>query len=239
VGNIKIHGLDRVGVVVDDSPLGSAEGQLTKAQNAIAEPLGEKGAIRKRPGLGKFNASAANGQVQGGVGIPIFLGSAGPDFQNPFIDTGVTAVGYYTPKYRVRDPRKGADFDDDSFDIPIFDLDSEDEPDEDDEPTTEETEDPSQPIDPATDEVLAPSTLFPLTILGESTTWLISLNVLMTEHLISTDTFDNAPSLLFPITSLRTDSPLTDWHTGGSTSALRGRPMAGVNGALFYAEEGD
>lgn len=83
---IRVYNLDQAGVIVDTSPLINPSGTLIKAQNAVADPIGDKGVLRKRPGLKAINAVATTGSVLGGQGIPLDLGSAGPNFQNPFTD---------------------------------------------------------------------------------------------------------------------------------------------------------
>lgn len=241
---IKVYGLDAVGVITDNSPIGNPLGTLTKSQNAIADPLGQKGSIRKRPGLKQFNQASTGSAILGGIGIPIFLGSAGPDFQNPFIDTTVTIASYLTEQYRVSsNPRLGADFNDRSYQLPDTDFDvnfefgADYESDEElINPGPNELDDPSQVINPLTGAVVAGPTMFPLTILGSGTDWYVSLNVTMTEHTDNTSTPDFPLSMIFPITSLRIPSALSDWSTGGSTTVLNGRPIVTANNVVFYAE---
>ena len=65
-----INGLGLKGVNVDLSPLHLDDLHLRKAQNAISDPLGVEVGITKRPGLIKFNSSAAAGSILGGIGVP-------------------------------------------------------------------------------------------------------------------------------------------------------------------------
>jgi hypothetical protein len=66
-----VYNFGQGGVNVDESPLHIKDNQLRKAQNAISDPLGVEEGITARPGLKKFNASAANGVVLGGIGVPL------------------------------------------------------------------------------------------------------------------------------------------------------------------------
>ncbi len=96
MAKISVPEMDAYGVVVDLDRLNSVPGQLSKAQNAVADPTGEKGSIRKRPGLLAINGTAGNGTIRGGIGVPRTLGSAGPDIGNPFTDISVTIAQYTT-----------------------------------------------------------------------------------------------------------------------------------------------
>ena len=68
---LKIFTFGSAGVNVDLNPIQLGDQQLTKAQNAISDPLGKVGALTNRPGLTKHNASAAAGSVLGGIGVPL------------------------------------------------------------------------------------------------------------------------------------------------------------------------
>lgn len=68
---LKIYALGSKGVNTDLSELHKDELNLSQSQNAISDPLGYELALTKRPGLAKFNASAAAGAVLGGVGVPL------------------------------------------------------------------------------------------------------------------------------------------------------------------------
>lgn len=234
---LKIYSLDRIGVIVDTDPVDSPDGQLTKSQNAIPEPLGSLGSLRKRPGLKRFNAVVADGEVKGGAGIPFFLGSAGPDFENPFIDLPFTIADYTAPEFTT-DPALGATFDDESF---FFEYDwtldggaledFEFLPEGENDPSLDDTEDP-------TDDEATGSSLIALVIVGAGTDWYVGLNESLSESADNSGTYPNPKSLLFPTTSLRGEEPLSDWFTGGASSDLLGRPMVTLNGALYYAEDG-
>lgn len=68
---LRVYNLGKLGVNVDKSPIHLQDGELTKAQNAIREPLGVEGGLKNRPGLRTFNANPANGTVLGGIGVPL------------------------------------------------------------------------------------------------------------------------------------------------------------------------
>lgn len=63
--------LGQEGVNVDGGDLINDPFSLSKAQNAIRDPLGADGGLKKRPGLTKFNANAAAGSLLGGVSAPL------------------------------------------------------------------------------------------------------------------------------------------------------------------------
>jgi len=65
---LTVYGIGRLGVNVDTDPLMLDDHEVTKAANAINDPLG--GGLTNRPGLGAFTSAAA-GSVIGGVGVPI------------------------------------------------------------------------------------------------------------------------------------------------------------------------
>lgn len=68
---LKLYELAQKGVNVDASNLHMDNAEVRRAQNAIADPLGAKGGIRNRPGLGKFNTVEAAGAVLGGKEVPL------------------------------------------------------------------------------------------------------------------------------------------------------------------------
>lgn len=70
---LNVFNLGNLGVNVDKSPLHLADGELRSAQNAIADSQGNDGAIRKRPGLARFNSVAGSGSMLGGIGVPLTL----------------------------------------------------------------------------------------------------------------------------------------------------------------------
>ena len=97
---IKVDRLDQHGVIIDTNALTSPRGSFSKAQNAVPDPAGEAGSVRKRPGWKRFNTTVGAGAVRGGIGVPFALGSAGPSFANPFTDlTNLTVATYTTPVY--------------------------------------------------------------------------------------------------------------------------------------------
>lgn len=70
-GTLTVYNLGKLGVEVDKSPIHREDGELTKAQNAIRDPLGSDGGLRKRPGLTKVNAIAAAGSIAGMSRVPL------------------------------------------------------------------------------------------------------------------------------------------------------------------------
>lgn len=78
-GKLNVYGLGSQGVNVDKNPLQLEDGELTKAQNAIHDPTGSMGSVRKRKGRIKVNSGAAAGAIKGAIGVPILVGSAGDD----------------------------------------------------------------------------------------------------------------------------------------------------------------
>lgn len=87
---IKNYQLDQAGVIVDQDPIVAPPGALVKAQNATNDLYGERGSLRKRPGLANFNVTATGNTITGGVAVPILLGSAGPIISNPFAGEAIT-----------------------------------------------------------------------------------------------------------------------------------------------------
>lgn len=68
---LSIYSLGMKGVNVDASELHMEDGELRKAQNLIHNVSGVLGGITNRPGLSRFNTSAAAGSVLGGIGVPL------------------------------------------------------------------------------------------------------------------------------------------------------------------------
>lgn len=67
---LKVYSFGQVGVNVDDSPIHEKEGELKAAENIIRNVTGAMGGLTNRPGLFKFNATAANGAILGGISVP-------------------------------------------------------------------------------------------------------------------------------------------------------------------------
>jgi hypothetical protein len=70
-GVLNVFGLGSLGVNTDKNDINLEDGELRKAQNAIHDPAGSMGGIRKRRGLTKVNSIAAAGAIRGAVGVPI------------------------------------------------------------------------------------------------------------------------------------------------------------------------
>lgn len=70
-GKLNVYNLGKMGVNVDKDQTHLEDGELTKAQNAVRDPLGVDGGLRKRAGLVKVNAIAAAGSITGMVPVPI------------------------------------------------------------------------------------------------------------------------------------------------------------------------
>jgi len=68
---LSTYSIGKLGVNVDTDPVHSDDGQLSKAQNAIRDPLGGDGALRNRPGLVALNGSGSGGSISGGIGVPL------------------------------------------------------------------------------------------------------------------------------------------------------------------------
>lgn len=83
-GKLNVYNLGANGVCVDRNPVELEDGDLTKAQNAIHDPQGSMGGLRKRRGLVKLNSVAAAGAVKGAIGVPIAVGTAGNEI--PAVD---------------------------------------------------------------------------------------------------------------------------------------------------------
>lgn len=74
MGKLSIWTLGHTGVIVDQNPEepGVSDDALLFAQNATHDPkLGYGGAIRKRPGLARFNFTNAGGVILGGIPMPV------------------------------------------------------------------------------------------------------------------------------------------------------------------------
>jgi hypothetical protein len=78
------------GVNTTKNPVQLEHGELTKAQNAIRDPAGDHGSLRKRPGLTKINSVALTGSVFGFVNVPLNLITLRQFFVG--IDQGDTAA---------------------------------------------------------------------------------------------------------------------------------------------------
>jgi hypothetical protein len=63
--------MDTYGVVIDTMPVGSPATTFTQTQNGIPDPLGERGAVRKRPGLIEYTTNVAAGAILGGIPVPL------------------------------------------------------------------------------------------------------------------------------------------------------------------------
>lgn len=70
-GKLNVYNLGSLGVNVDKNPVQLEDGELTKAQNAIHDPTGSMGGVRKRPGLTKINSGALSGSVFGICNVPL------------------------------------------------------------------------------------------------------------------------------------------------------------------------
>lgn len=74
MGKISVFTMGHTGVVLDPNPLepGLPADALVRAQNAIQDPKqGHGGAVRKRPGLARFNNAWAGGVILGGIPMPV------------------------------------------------------------------------------------------------------------------------------------------------------------------------
>lgn len=68
---LSIYNLGLKGVNVDASELHMEDGELRTAQNLIHNVSGVLGGVTNRPGLSRFNTSAAAGSILGGIGVPL------------------------------------------------------------------------------------------------------------------------------------------------------------------------
>lgn len=74
VGKVTVLTMGHTGVVLDPHTLepGLPLDALAQAQNAIQDPKeGHGGAVRKRPGLARFNIAYAGGVILGGIPMPV------------------------------------------------------------------------------------------------------------------------------------------------------------------------
>lgn len=94
---INVYNIGKLGVNVDRSPIHLEDGELTKCQNAIRDPLGLDGALHKRPGLARFNSVAAAGSVIGGLGVPISLETA--QIEGVTVTAGASGQALYWGKF--------------------------------------------------------------------------------------------------------------------------------------------
>lgn len=78
-GKLDCYNLGSMGVNVDKNPLELEDGELSKSQNGIHDPMGSMGGLRSRPGLTKLNSVAAAGAINGAIGVPLIVGTAGND----------------------------------------------------------------------------------------------------------------------------------------------------------------
>jgi len=262
MSKITVDELDQHGVVVDLDRTGAVSGRLSKAQNAIADPLGEKGSIRKRPGLLAVNATAGNGVVRGGIGVPRLLGSAGPDIGNPFTDIDVTIAQYTTSIISGTGyvQRLGTTFDDISFWY-FWDW-NEDFSEFEEFPFSSwedllEIPNPTDDLFDITgdgDSILKVSgadvnTIVPVTLFGDVTGfWYLTLDTALTHDTDNDTTYTNTQTLIFPTGSVRAynalgsgtggssdaNYPLASWFSGAS-SKEDGYPTCVLHNTLYYA----
>lgn len=96
-GKITVTNLGKLGVVIDSTPLdpGTSDGSLARGQNATHDPQdGHAGGLRKRPGLARFNATAAGGSILGGIPMQVAgTGGAPATGGGAVIGTGDPATG--------------------------------------------------------------------------------------------------------------------------------------------------
>ncbi len=74
MAKISVFTMGHTGVVIDPNPLepGVPADALAIAKNAVQDPRsGRGGAVRKRPGLAKFNSAYAGGAILGGIPMPV------------------------------------------------------------------------------------------------------------------------------------------------------------------------
>jgi len=248
MGKITVEELDQHGVVVDLDRAGSVSGQLSKAGNAVADPLGEKGSIRKRPGLKQVNSTVGAGVVRGGIGVPRFLGGAGPNIGNPFTDITNTITQYVAPVFPGVQ-RLGATFDDESqwldwdfnfdfydegFDLfggyDLYDIDGLGK-----NLRLNEGGDPNA----LNSEGLLP-TILPVTFVGKDGLLYLSLQLDMSDAIDNTTTYPDTRTLLFPTGGIRgqnsaAGAPLLSWYTSAISSNLFGKTSAVLGDTLYYA----
>lgn len=243
---LKVYNLDQVGVIVDTNPVLNPPNSFTKTQNASDDPLGEKGSVRKRPGLKKFTTVAGAGSVLGGVGVPIDLGSAGPIFANPFSNTDVKLV---PPTVSIFNTNPiGPTFDDNGWHFP-FDwyLDFG-------EPSffltvdPENVDDLSFPDDfdltdvDSSDNFASSSinlpTLAPVNFLGNTsaTGWYVSIDDALASHLTYPSLLFNNANVLYPGLGFRSMTGVT-YHadSGAITISLGGKSAVSLSNVIYFA----
>src|SRR5712664_3687152 len=97
MGKISIFTLGHTGVILDPNSQDPnvPQNALANAQNAGPDPRqGRGGAIRKRPGLARFNMLAAGGVILGGIPMPVAeFGGAPSSGGGAFVGTGDTTDG--------------------------------------------------------------------------------------------------------------------------------------------------
>jgi hypothetical protein len=72
-GKTNVYNLGEKGINVTTSPIHLEDGELTSGQNAVFDPKGEEGGLRKRDGMTKLNSVAAGsgGAIKGFVSLPL------------------------------------------------------------------------------------------------------------------------------------------------------------------------
>lgn len=91
-GKLNLFNLGSLGVNVDKSALHLEDGELSKAQNAIRDGIGQDGALRKRPGLVKYS-SDVTGSILGGIGVPLALLTGGTVTRTTYWARQAKAIG--------------------------------------------------------------------------------------------------------------------------------------------------
>lgn len=255
---IEVNALDEHGVVVDTNAVSAPRGSFSKAQNAVPD-ITDRGTVQKRPGLKRFNTTAGNGSVQGGHGVPFFLGSAGPGWANPFTDLDRTITELTTEITVGSTTPRGATFNDDSgkwfFDW--YDDFGETESlaflggsgdvgyevlVDDEYVAQDEINNPLQygigssynhssfdPFANATQPV-------PLTLIGDSSgAWWLTLNDTCTENVDNSPVISDTKILVHPTGTIAdTGTALAGWHTGESVEEY-GWQVTVMDGVMYYA----
>lgn len=97
MAKLSIFTLGYTGVVIDQNPLGPdiPQNALLSAQNAGPDPRVQRaGAVRKRPGLARFNIQWAGGVILGGIPMPVAgFGGAPASGGGAFPGTGDADTG--------------------------------------------------------------------------------------------------------------------------------------------------
>lgn len=99
------YDLGKLGVNVDSSPIHKLDGELSRAQNAIRNPLGADGGLTNRGGFSNLNGTATGASILGGVAVPLGDGpSSSPDTGGLHIGTydGVSAASSVWVRTRDR-----------------------------------------------------------------------------------------------------------------------------------------